>query len=75
LQENAQRLSQRSHALDRKAKLQVGFIAAKPGEHRLFRVINPQAQFECQSSSLRFQRWYASPFTNTKQGCVSTSVA
>jgi hypothetical protein len=42
-------------------KLQVSFIAARPGEPRLSRVINPQVQFERQSGSLRFQRWYASP--------------
>ena len=61
-QENAQiLLVQAPHALDRRTKPQVGFIAARPREPRLSRVTYPQVQFECQSCSLRFQRWYASP--------------
>jgi len=60
-QENLQRRSKRPHALDRRTKLQVGFIAVRPRASRLPNVVYPRVQFECRSGSFRFQRWYASP--------------
>ena len=58
-QENAQ-LLQAPLALTRKASYKSVSLLQRR-EPRFSRAINPQAQFECHSGSLRLQRWYASP--------------